>query len=250
MAAMKKSSRIVLLLSVLSLIACNTIYRPQSVAYADYRVAPQPVTDSSLVYLLSPYSSRMYASMNEVIATVGVNLEKKQPEGTLGNVMVDVMLMAARKKFGQPVDIAVMNYGGIRQDQIPPGPLTRGKLFELSPFDNTIVLMSIKGSALKQFLDHIASRGGWPVAGVRMKITDKKATDITINGKPLDESMQYSMALLDYVANGGDESFMLRELPRQDKGFLFREELQEYFMQLQREGKSITSSVEGRITSN
>ena len=226
------------------------MYHPQSAEYADYRVTQQPVTDSSLLTLLSPYSASLNASMNEVIATVAVNLEKKQPEGTLGNLMADVMLNAARKKFSQPVDIGLMNYGGIRLNQIPPGPLTCGKIFELSPFDNTIVLLTMKGSVLKQFLDHVASRGGWPVAGMQMQISEKKASNITIGGRPLDENAQYTVALPDYTANGGDDSFMLKGLPRQDRGFLYRDALQEYFAQLQKEGKSITSSVEGRVTSN
>lgn len=254
MAAMKKSSPIVLLLvivfSTIFSTACNTIYNPQSLEYADYRVKQQPITDSSIVKLLSPYSTSLNASMNEVIGTVAATLEKKQPEGSLGNLMAEVMLVAARKKFAQPVDAAVMNYGGVRLPEIAPGPFTRGKLFELSPFDNTIVLLTIKGNVLKQFLDHIASMGGWPVAGMRMQISNKKATQVMIGGKQLDENAQYMVATVDYVANGGDDSFMLKSLPRQDRGILLRDELGAYFTQLQKEGKSITSTTDGRITSN
>lgn len=250
MAAMKKSFPIVLLLVIVFSTACNTLYNPQSLEYADYRVKQQPITDSSIIKLLSPYSTSLNASMNEVIATVAATLEKKQPEGTLGNLMADIMLAAAKKNFAQPVDVAVMNYGGIRLTEIAPGPFTRGKLFELSPFDNTLVLLTMKGSVLKQFLDHTASFGGWPVAGMRMQISNKKATQITINGKQLDENAQYTVTTADYVANGGDDSFMLKGLPRQDRGLLIRDALQAYFTQLQKEGRSITSTTDGRITSN
>jgi hypothetical protein len=58
------------------------------------------------------------------------------------------------------------------------------------------------------------------------------------------------VATVDYVANGGDDSFMLKSLPRQDRGILLRDELGAYFVQLQKEGKSITSTTDGRITSN
>lgn len=188
--------------------------------------------------------------MNEVIAQVGTNLEKKQPEGTLGNVMADVMLAGARKGYGKPVDAAFMNYGGIRLTQIAPGPLTRGKVFELSPFDNIVVVLTIRGNVLKQFLDHIAGRGGWPVAGLRMSMTGNKAHDVVIGGKPLNEAAEYTIAVLDYNANGGDDCNMLINLPRLNNGIIFRDQLIEYFTQLQKEGKSISASVEGRITSS
>jgi 2',3'-cyclic-nucleotide 2'-phosphodiesterase (5'-nucleotidase family) len=218
--------------------------------YADYRVKQQPITDSSILKLLSPYSKSLSTVMNEVIANVATPLEKKQPEGTLGNVMADAMLKQASTKFGQHVDIGFINYGGIRLNEIPAGPLTRGKVFELSPFDNVIVLITIKGDALKNFLDLVAARGGWPVSGMTMQIADKKATQITIAGRPLDENAKYIIALPDYVANGGDDASMLKGLPRQDKGIVYRDELLAYFTQFQKEGKTISSSIEGRITNN
>jgi 2',3'-cyclic-nucleotide 2'-phosphodiesterase (5'-nucleotidase family) len=247
---MKKSSPFIVLIISLLFFSCHTSYNPQSVEYADYRVKQERITDSTMVRLLEPYSKQLYASMNEVIGQVSANLEKHQPEGSLGNLMADAMMFSATKKFKKHIDAAFMNYGGIRLTQIPAGPLTRGKLFELSPFDNYIVLLDIKGSVFKQFLDHIAGRGGWPVAGMTMHITDKKAQNILIGGKPLNEEAQYTIALLDYTANGGDDSFMLKNLPQQNGGFLLRDELQEYFIQLQKEGKTISAPVEGRITTS
>ena len=43
-----------------------------------------------------------------------------------------------------------MNHGGIRS-YIPKGNITTGKIFELMPFDNLIVLQEVKGSVLQQF---------------------------------------------------------------------------------------------------
>lgn len=247
---MKKDTPLILLILSVVIISCSTTYTPQSVEYSDYRVQQGRITDSTIFHLLSPYRSRLQASMSEVIAQVGTNLEKRQPEGTLGNVMVDAMLITARKQYAKPVDAAFMNYGGIRLNQIAPGPLTRGKLYELSPFDNVVVLLDIEGKVLRQFLDHIAARGGWPVAGLRMSIAGNKAQNVVIGGKPLNDGARYTIAVLDYNANGGDDCYMLKNLPQQNNGMIFRDQLEQYFAQLQREGKSITASVEGRITSS
>lgn len=244
---MEKRFPIILLWVFVLSAACSTAYYPQSVRHEDYQVQEQRITDSSLIHLLSPYSSRISASMNEVIGEVGMTLEKKQPEGPLGNLMVDAMLYSARKKYNRQVDAAFVNYGGIRLNDIPPGPLKLGKIYELSPFDNYIVLLELKGSVLQQFLDHTASRGGWPVAGMTMQIVNKKAMQVVIGGKPLNADALYTIALVDYVASGGDESNMLRNLPQLNNGYLFRNELHEYLLQLKKEGRIITAST-GRVT--
>jgi 2',3'-cyclic-nucleotide 2'-phosphodiesterase (5'-nucleotidase family) len=87
---MKKSSPFIILLISLLSFSCHTSYNPQSVEYADYRVKQESITDSTMVRLLEPYSKRLYASMNEVIGQVATNLEKRQPEGSLGNLIADV----------------------------------------------------------------------------------------------------------------------------------------------------------------
>lgn len=245
---MKKHFPVILLYCFVFSAACRTNYYPQSLEHEDYQVKEQRVTDSTLIQLLSPYSSRLNASMSEVIGQVGSLLEKKQPEGSLGNLMADAMLYAAGKKFNRRVDAAFINYGGIRLNEIQPGPLTLGKLFELAPFDNYIVVLELKGSVLQEFLDHIAARGGWPVAGMTMKIVNKAAAQVMIGGRPLDKNARYSIAVVDYVANGGDESNMLRNLPQLNNGYLYRNELHEYLLSFAKQGRSITASTEGRVT--
>ena len=60
--------------------------------------------------------------------------------------------------LGEPVDFAVINYGGMRIPAIPKGPITRGKIFELMPFDNLLVVVRLDVSILTQFINHMAAR--------------------------------------------------------------------------------------------
>jgi len=228
--------------------ACKLAYQPQTVEYVDYQIRGTRQLDSSIVQLVAPYADSVNKSMNQVVAHVAISLDKKQPEGTLNNVVADAMLQMAKKRFSSQVDAAFVNFGGVRLTQIPAGPLTKGKIFELSPFDNAIVLLTIPGNALQDFLDLIAARGGWPVAGIRMNIRNKKATNIVINGNSLDTSKMYTIATIDYVANGGDNANMLISLQRRDVGYLFRDALIDYFSTLNKEGKSITAVLENRTT--
>lgn len=226
--------------------SCNPAYRASSVEYKDYPVDNQR-KDSSVQKFLQPYADSVNNSMNLVIGQLAVDLDKSQPEGTLGNFMADAMKAMAEKYYDTKVDGAFVNYGGIRLTGIKAGTITRGKIFELMPFDNVIVLQKVKGTVLKEFLDHIISRGGWPVAGITMEMKDKKAVNVLIDGKPLDENMTYTIANSDYVANGGDYSEMLKVIPQINKGYLLRDALIEYVQSFTKKGQPITATIQNRV---
>ena len=235
-------------ISVFFLVSCKTVYQPQAVQYIDYRLTQQSKQDSGLNKLLQPYADSVNKSMLGIIAVAEIDLEKKQPEGTLGNVMVDAMLAKAKQAYKIPVDAAFINYGGIRLPVIPQGNITRGKVFELAPFDNDIVIQKLSGKVLQVFLNHISEKGGWPAAGITWQIKDKAAINILINGQPLNETEDYTVAMVDYVANGGDDCVMLRPIPQKSIGYVLRDALIEYFSELNTQGKKISSKIEKRVS--
>jgi 2',3'-cyclic-nucleotide 2'-phosphodiesterase (5'-nucleotidase family) len=198
--------------------------------------------------MLKPYADSVNRNMNDVIAVSSVLLEKKQPEGNLGNLLADAMLAMAKEKYDTRIDASFVNPGGIRLPAIPAGNITRGKIYELSPFDNIIVLLRLKGQLLQEFLDHTAARGGWPCAGISYRIKNKKAVDAVIAGKVLQPDGAYTIALVDYVANGGDNSEMLKTLAQENNGYLFRDAVLEYLARLQQAGKNVTAAIEKRVT--
>jgi 2',3'-cyclic-nucleotide 2'-phosphodiesterase (5'-nucleotidase family) len=186
--------------------------------------------------------------MNNVVAVAGAELAKSQPEGALGNVLADAMLVKARASYKCNVDIAVINYEGIRLNSIPAGNITKGKIFELSPFDNILVLIKINGKLLQEFLNHISNKGGWPVSGVQWQIKNKIAINVIINGKPIDITAMYTIALTDYIANGGDDCIMLKSIPQINNGYLFRDAIMEYFADINKQGKEIVAQIENRVS--
>jgi 2',3'-cyclic-nucleotide 2'-phosphodiesterase (5'-nucleotidase family) len=228
-------------------VSCHTTQSVTTVQYRDYQIENQSKKDTSLTNLLAPYANRLNASMNTVIGFASRSMYAKQPESALGNFMADAMLQMAKEKYGTKIDGAFMNQGGIRS-YIPQGNITTGKIFELMPFDNLVVLQKIKGSVLQQFLDKTAADGGWPVsAGIRMQIKDKKAVHVTIMDKPLEPETIYTIANSDYVANGGSDCVMLRGIPQISKGYLFRDALLEYVAELTKQGKPVDFSIENRV---
>ena len=228
--------------------SCHTTYQSQSLQYKSYRINDKQVKDSGLLNFLQPYSANVNKTMNDVVGIADNSLDKKQPECTLGNFMVDAFLTMAAEKYTAKVDVAFLNFGGMRLTQLPAGNVTNGKIFELMPFDNLLILQKLKGDVLQQLLDLTASKGGWPVAGITMQIKDKKAVNVLIGGKPLDLAATYTTVNSDFVANGGDNADMLRTVPQITNGYLMRDAIFDYIKKLKSQGKNISANIENRVT--
>lgn len=237
-----------LLLIFIACNSCNTTYQGQSLQYKSYRIANTQQQDSALLTFLKPYSDSVNNSMNGVVGIAEISLDKKQPESTLGNFMVDAFYTMAKEKYNTEVDGAFVNFGGIRLTQLPAGNVTRGKVFELMPFDNLLILQKLKGDVLQQLLDLTAGKGGWPTAGISMQIKDKKAINVLIGGKPLDPNKTYTIVNSDFIANGGDNADMLRPVPQITNGYLMRDAIFDYINKLKGQGKNISANIENRVT--
>jgi len=228
--------------------ACDPVFHAGSATYNYYRLDSSFLPDPVVENVVKPYGDKINAQMQEIVGLCETTLEKKQPEGSLGNFMTDAMLAMAKVKFKTHVDAAFVNSGGIRLNQLAAGQVTRGKIFELMPFDNLLLIQKVKGKVLKEFLDYIAARGGWPVAGLSMQISNKKAVNVKIGGVSLDEETYYTIANSDYIINGGDGMNLLRDIPVQNEGYLIRDALFDYIKQLQQEGKNISAKEENRVS--
>ena len=247
---MKKKSPLVfiILLVFFTGLSCNTTYQSQSLQYKDYRINDKLQQDSLLLMMLQPYSTTVNNTMNEVVGIVEKNLDKNQPESTLGNFLADAYFVIGQEKYNTKVDAAFANIGGIRLNQIPAGNITNGKIFELMPFDNLLILQKLKGDVLQEFLDLTAANGGWPLSGITMQIKDKKAVNVLVGGKPLDRSVVYTIVNSDYIANGGGGADMLKSVPQITNGYLMRDAIFDYIKKQKAEGKNITANIENRVT--
>jgi 2',3'-cyclic-nucleotide 2'-phosphodiesterase (5'-nucleotidase family) len=179
-------------------------------------------------YTVEPYRQQLQLRMSEVVGKTEYKLVKERPEGTLCNMMADAC-METMMYNGYEADIVVLNYGGVRIPSIEQGNITLGKIFELMPFDNLLVLLEVKGSVLQQLLDLSAATGGWPVAGIRMTIDNAKATQVYIQNSPIDLSKTYRLITSDYMAGGGDKATMLANADKRiDTNILLRDAIVHY----------------------
>jgi 5'-nucleotidase/UDP-sugar diphosphatase len=154
------------------------------------------------------------------------------------------------KRLG--VDFALQNGGGIRAD-LAEGPVRLRDIYDVLPFDNSVVVLTLKGSDVMVLFDHIASisegRGAFPQVSRGLSFTIDRTsgtcTDVFINGKPLNPKGVYKIATNSYLANGGDGyRVFLRALHRYDSSVLQRDVFALYLQHL---GGRIRPAVRQRI---
>ncbi|MEC8757264.1 MAG: 5'-nucleotidase C-terminal domain-containing protein, partial [Bacteroidota bacterium] len=189
--------------------------------------------------LLLPYQEFLFDSMAQPIAQVAEDLLKADANGKLGILMSKAMINRAENILNQKVDCAFMNRGGIRVPVLKAGPLALGRVYELMPFDNYLVVLEIPGDSLQKVLDVIALKGGWPAYGISYKIDDDGATDVKIDSIPIDGQKIYQVALSDYIANGGDKMTILKQFEQKNTGLGLRDAFIEYFIMINQAGQVI-----------
>ena len=206
------------------------------------------LADKNYEAYLQPFKQKIDTQMNVVIGQAAETMKGHAPESLLSNLSADVYRKAATDYLNQTVDIAVVNLGGLRTE-IPAGNITVRKVFELMPFENELVILWIKGDKLLELLQYFASVGGEGVSGLRMEITNGKAVNITIDGKPLDTEKMYSIATNDYLAGGNDKMTQLAQYEKRiNTGLKIRSVLLGYIKNESKKGNMIQAKLDGRIT--
>ncbi len=227
--------------------ACKSFFPVQEQSSL-IKITSAAAADSVITGYYTPYKDSLDKIMKVPLAELDNELTKKQPEGTLGNHLADILKIQAEQYAKTKVDVAILNYGGIRIPALSKGTLRIEHAYFIMPFDNYIVLQTLTGRQLSDFCDSMALKNGWPVSGMSFQISGKKAININVAKTPLDVEKKYTVALNDYVANGGDGMTFLKNIPQQQTGVLFRDAIIEYWSAQNKAGKIITADLENRIS--
>lgn len=241
----------VILFSVLTLLMGCQSYKQHitdtEVTYLRTSADSEP-NSNDLAALIDPYKEQVSKEMEIVIGVLPSDISKKRPNSLMGNWFADILHDVAETETNEKVDFAIQNYGGLRIPFLSKGPITKGNIFELMPFDNKLIILNLTGNQVKTLCDMMAEKGGWPMSrGIEYTINEDKADMIKINGELISENETYSLALPDYVANGGGGGKFLIDIPQNDTGFFIRDIVIKHLEKLQKEGKDITIDSSKRI---
>lgn len=160
--------------------------------------------DPEVTALLQPY-------FDQVQEIVGQNLDvvAKAPfsrlfgdalESTIGNLFTDL----SREGFGHRADIGIMNHTGLRAG-LPRGPLKFGDAFEVLPFDDSLALLTLRGSQIRRLIEVLVTerKSGLAMSGVTYTAVNCEVKGIKVGGQELMDSATYKVMTTDFLGRGG-----------------------------------------------
>ena len=188
---------------------------------------------------IKPYRDHIDQDLSIVLAYAPQTIDKNgEWQSAMGNLFADVVLQKGNPIFmnreKKSMDIVLLNHGGIRSI-IPKGDVTARAAFEIMPFENSLVVIALKGDQIIEMLNYIISeKKPHPLCGMTFTIgKDNVAKDIKIKGKPFDNSSVYYVGTNDYLSNGGDNmSFFKKGIQKYDLEYKLRNILIDYFKEV------------------
>ena len=226
-------------------------------AHPDTDPCPNPVDPETLA-MLQPYSVQLnqdidlhgvFAYANIAAGDKIMRSDTTGGDSQLGNLVARSMQLTE----GVDADFAVTNSLGIRTD-FEQGPIDHEALYNVFPFENTIVIMYLSGNEVKEMLDFNARkssergcRSQIQVAGLAFTMvcgSDPRAEDIYVGEKcrmadgvsidtskctPVIPEGLYRVAVNDYIAAGGSGfSVLKRNTSKFNTGIPLRAGLMDY----------------------
>lgn len=249
----KTTKAAIIMAAMTALTSCHTDYKVVAIEGGRFPITSEydNPEDSVVKNILAPYKATVDSIMSPVIGHSSAVLTKHRPESKLSNLLADILRHAPKKYIGKSADVAVMNMGGIRTT-LPAGEITYGNIYEISPFQNTLCYMPMKGSVLIKLFENIAAVGGEGLSGARLEISkDGKLLSARVGGKPVDSEKIYIVSTIDYIAEGNDKMYAFKDIAKDEKILPEEAKLRDLFVNYVKEkeaaGEEVNAEVEGRI---
>ena len=208
--------------------------------------------DANIEELISPYREGIESEMNEIIGYSTQEYVKSRPESALGNIAADMLFSYTKNVLNEQVDLAVLNFGGLRAP-LPNGPITKGKVYELMPFDNSVTILELNSEQINQLAQHIISKGGEPIGGEGTVALGNFPEGPRFYFSSFDVSTKeiFRLVTSNYLADGGDNYYMFTNaINRTDLDVLLRDVFLERIKNTTSESLPLKGQVEGRIEMN
>ncbi len=241
-------------LAVVMVSSCRSHYEVASVQrtriIVDSRYDAQP--DGAAADFLKPYKHKVDSAMGPVVGRSAKYMTAQRPEGTLSNLLADIMVWAA-KDYGEQADLGVYNMGGVRAD-LPKGDVTYGDVLDIAPFENKIAFTTLSGSDLMALFRQMAAVGGEGVShSVRLVITaDGQLVSAAVGGQPVDPARDYRIVTIDYLLGGNDKLDAFKRGRNvnspQEESNNSRYVIMNFFREMSKQGRLVDAEIEGRIT--
>lgn len=186
----------------------NQIYSVKESNRQQISISDEINSNHDFTHLIEPYKQRMDGELDRILAYNPVDLHNKGLNFPLGNLVTDLMLEEANKIYSvthpdDKIDVCLMNKGGLRRS-FSPGNLTVRSMYELMPFENEAVVVTMTGEKFLEMVEFLRrSDRGHPVAGFSFNKFNEDM-NILLGEKPFNVHNTYRVLTNDYLQKGGD----------------------------------------------
>lgn len=244
------------------------------------RSNPAIVPNAAIKTIVDNYKAIAQPIANRVIGAISATITRTNNlagESALGDVIADAQLSETDDVgFGGAV-VAFMNPGGIRADLTHAsssagegdGNVTYGEAFTVQPFGNSLVTMTLTGAQIHTLLEQqfTGCTVGYPIGAPAtgqpfnriLQVSNgfsyawkEKGTScdnvdpasIEINGTAVDLAGSYRVTVNSFMADGGDQLYVLTQGTNRLGGALDLDAFENYFLS----NPVVTPGLQNRIT--
>ena len=239
-------------LTLISLTSCKTkAYNNYLVEGKKIEINKNYTVNERIDSYITPYRKNINKDLDSIISYCPETLDKSKGDWqtNIGNFMSDACMELANPVFmkqqNKQIDIILLNSGGIRSI-IPKGNITKRNAFEVMPFENSLIVVALKGEEIMEMAKHIIKeKKPHPLNGLKIFLNKENTiTKVLFDNKAIENNTIYYVATSDYLANGGDNmTFFLKNEGTFDLNYKIRNVLIDYFYRY----KTIEASTTERI---
>lgn len=170
------------------------------------------ISDQAIEDFIKPYREHVNKNLDSVISYATETYSKSDGElnTAIGNLIADAVFSESNpifnKRTGKNIDFVLLNHGGIRAI-ISKGNITSRTAYEIMPFENSVVVVPIKGKQVNDMFTYLSkAKRAHPVSHQLQLTLDKdfEVAKATVHNKSIDINSTYYVATNDYLYNGGD----------------------------------------------
>ena len=197
---------------LLLIFACNQETHLSKIEGKRLEINDSISTNQDIENFIKPYRERVNNNLDSTLSYAVDTYSKSDGDynTAIGNLMADAVYTESNsifnKRTGKNIDFVLLNHGGIRAI-ISKGKVTTRTAYEVMPFENSVVVVALKGEQINKLADYLSkAKRAHPVSSQFQLTLNKnfEITSVTVNGKNIDPNKTYYVATNDYLYNGGD----------------------------------------------
>jgi 2',3'-cyclic-nucleotide 2'-phosphodiesterase (5'-nucleotidase family) len=203
--------------------------------------------DTLIAKIIDSINIECLNGFEEVIGQLNTNwVRRYNQESEIGNWLTDMIRNYTN------ADVAFYNAGGIRKN-LMAGPITVKDIWEITPFDNSIVSFSIRGDSLLNMIEFQVSDDGkekLQISGIEYQYnlnnpSGHRISDCKVNKQKIIPSKYYNVATNSFLASQSEQylGITIDQNRLEDS----QKYIKELFIEYVEKQKVINSRIEGRM---